>query len=92
MDGTNYVLISFNKGHKGHHHTHGAGQSLLRAIARVDRLSSFTQDKHMFSVASPCLAGHVFLLSSAPWRNLLFVLLSDGFLSHEHLKVIFGLS
>lgn len=82
MDGTNYVLIGFNKGHKGHHHAHGAGQSLLRAIAGVDRLSGLTQDKHVFSVASPRLARHVFLLKSTPWRNILVVLLSDGSLSH----------
>lgn len=61
MDGADDVLLCLDKGHEGHHYTHGAGQSLFGAIAGVDWLSSLAQHKYVFSVAPPRLAGHILL-------------------------------
>ncbi|TNN67352.1 hypothetical protein EYF80_022459 [Liparis tanakae] len=61
MDGPDDVLLRLHDGDEGHHHPHGAGQGLLRAVAAVDRLSRLAQHEHVFPVAPPRLAAHVLL-------------------------------
>lgn len=89
VDGADDVLLRLYKRHQRHHHPHGAGQGLLRAVAGVDRLSGLTQHKHMLFVAPPCLAGHVLLFGSALRRGVAVEPLLGAFLSHQGVELLF---
>jgi len=89
MDGTDDVLLRLDDGDEGHHHPHGAGQGLLRAVAAVDRLSRLAQHKHVFPVAPPRLAAHV-LLSGPTLRrcDIGVLLLRHAVLRRRHRELL----